>query len=131
MPGTVLTITNGPCVQVYNSRTMTSVMASNASEIQTLQYRLKSSLFSQLPPTGPHLGPGWKGNSKLVLATIQTGSHHFLLISVEPAYLCSVCNACEDWSVCGQFFAMPAELTTSNTLCNGGMSRSIWPNIGH
>ncbi len=29
------------------------------------------------------------------IATIQTGSHHLVLICVEPANLCFVCNACK------------------------------------
>ncbi len=41
------------------------------------------------------------GRAGKKIATLQTGSHHLVLICVEPAkHLCFVCNACEHWGVC-------------------------------
>jgi hypothetical protein len=76
-------------------RTRDFLMATpNASEIPTITYRLNSPFFSRWPPT-----PRILGRAGLKIATLQTGSHHF--ISVEPANLSFVCDACEDWWVCG------------------------------
>ncbi len=47
---------------------------------QTIQYRLKNALYSGLPPFGPHLGPKQ-------IATLQTGSHHFVFICKQMGSL--------------------------------------------
>ncbi len=47
------------------------------------------------------------GRAGVKIATLQTGSHHFVLISVKPANLYFMWNAREDWWVCGQAWQCP------------------------
>jgi hypothetical protein len=51
--------------------------------------------------------PASLGRAGMKIATLQTGRHHLVLISVEPANLCFVCDACENWWVCGQAWRCP------------------------
>ncbi len=47
------------------------------------------------------------GRAGVQIATLQKGSHHLVSISVKSANLCFVCNACEEWRVCGQAWQCP------------------------
>ncbi len=73
------------------------------------------------------------GRAGKEIATLQTGSHHFVLISVRPANLCIFCAML---ARIGGFVNRLDNAHLVNSIPYspqlwGRMSRSIWPNIGH
>ncbi len=112
---------------------------------KTITYLLNSSYFS----VGGHpsvriLGPSrtedcnsWDGMITIILICAEDCNSSDRQASScfnfsRPANLCFVCDACEEWWVCGQ--AWPCPLSNSIQYSRqrwDRMGRSIWPNIGH